>query len=428
MAETRTSIAPSSGTGEPPAGEAENRTPLPDAASIRRILVITYGHIADVLPAGPALHALHDAYPQARITVLALSYVRELFAACPYVDEVLVQDFKYKKGTLRSRLEQLMTLAKFAPRLYRRFDMAIILHAGWRFPSRVAWLSRARVRAGYRDLSAPGTLTHPVAPYNRLESLRLQNRRVLEAVGITRLPSRLELWYTSQDDQAVQEMLAAHEVKPDDLLIGLHPGSHWTCQEWSPQDWARVADELVKRYQVRLVITGAADERDLAQQIIQSMKTKHARVVDATGQTTILQFGALVKHMRLFICVNSAASQVGLAVGVPTLTLVGYENPVWNGPICGEPMTMIRQCDDSMPAGGWCPYQIWHTKRECHRAECMGIGGLSLITPNMVLRQIERQLKASGEKANRTTTRGAQLQVAQQRPNLRKMEQRHASQ
>jgi len=58
----------------------------------------------------------------------------------------------------------------------------------------------------------------------------------------------------------------------------------------------------------------------------------------------------------------------------------------------------------------------------------MGIGGLSLITPNMVLRQIERQLKASGEKANRTTTRGAQLQVAQQRPNLRKMEQRHASQ
>jgi hypothetical protein len=57
-------------------------------------------------------------------------------------------------------------------------------------------------------------------------------------------------------------------------------------------------------------------------------------------------------------------------------------------------MTIIRQCDDvKAPGGWWCPYHVWHMVSQCHRAECMGIGGMSVITPALVLRQVERQLK-----------------------------------
>lgn len=376
-----------------PQGAPASR-PLPEAASIRRILVTAYGHIADVLPSGPALHALRETYPQARITVLAVRYVKEMLEACPYVDEVLIfEDFKHK-GSRRGKIEQLLTLAQLTPRLYGRFDMVLVLHARSRFLSRLAWLSGAKVRAGFLDVASPRMLTHPARPFEGIASFRDENRRVLEAVGITSMSESLELWPSPRDQEVVSTFLKEHQIADDDILIGLHPGSHWTCQQWKAQEWASVANELVARYKARIIITGTDDERELAEAIISQMTAKEVPPIDATGRTSILQFAALLARMNLLICVNSAASQVGLAVGTPTLNLVGYENPVWTAPLKTEPMTIIRGCDDSNAVEYWCPYHVWGRLSQCHRAECVGIGGLSLITPAMVLRQVERQFKS----------------------------------
>lgn len=365
---------------------------MPDPASIRRILVTAYGHIADVLPSGPALRALRAAYPQARITVLAVGYVKEMLEACPYIDEVIIfEDFKHK-GTRRGKVEQLLKLAQWAPRLYGRFDMALVFHARSRFLSRLAWLSGAKVRAGFLDVASASMLTHPAQPFEGIASFRDENRRVLEAVGVTSMPESLELWPSAGDEEAITTLFKEHQITDDEVVIGLHPGSHWTCQQWSPKEWAKVADDLISHYQARIIITGADDERDLAAAIINQMAVKDVSPVDVTGRTSILQFAALLKRLNLLICVNSAASQVGLAVGTPTLNLVGYENPVWTAPLKTEPMTIIRGCDDSNAVEYWCPYHVWGRLSQCHRAECVGIGGLSLITPAMVLRQAQRQL------------------------------------
>ncbi|HEY7123957.1 MAG TPA: glycosyltransferase family 9 protein [Ktedonobacterales bacterium] len=378
--------------------EKLSNQPLPNPTAIRRILVTAYGHVADVLPSGPALRALRETYPQARITVLVVGYVKEMLSACPYADEIFViNDFKYK-GTRRGKLEQLLKLGWLAPRVWRRYDLALVFHARSRFLTRLIWLSGARVRAGFADVASPGMLTHPAQPFAGVASFRDENRRVLEAIGITSMPASLELWPSAADEAVVQRLLAEAGVTKDDLLIGLHPGSHWTCQQWSAKEWAAVADALVSSYGARLVITGTADERPLAEAITRQMTVADARPIDATGKTSILQFAALIKRVNLLICVNSAASQVGLAMQTPTLNLVGYENPVWTAPLKTEPMTIVRGCDDSNAVEYWCPYGVWGKLSQCHRDECVGIGGLSLITPRMVLRQVERSLKAGKEK------------------------------
>jgi heptosyltransferase-2 len=372
--------------------------PIPDPASIRRILVTAYGHIADVLPSGPALRALRETYPQARITVLVVGYVKDMMAASPYVDEVFVmQDFHYK-GTRRGKLEQILKLAQLAPRVWRRYDLALVFHARSRFLTRLIWLSGARVRAGFADVASAGMLTHSAEPFQGIASFRDENRRVMEAIGITSMPASLELWPSAEDEAAVQQLLDEQQVKTDDLLIGLHPGSHWTCQQWSAKEWAAVADALAAAYGARLVITGTEDERPLAEAIASQMTAAEARPIDATGKTSVLQFAALVKRMNLLICVNSAASQVGLAMQTPTINLVGYENPVWTAPLKTEPMTIVRGCDDSNAVAYWCPYGVWGKLSQCHRDECVGIGGLSLITPRMVVRQVDKYLKSGKQK------------------------------
>lgn len=364
----------------------------PDANSIRRILVTAYGHIADALPSLPAMRALKEAYPQARITVLAVGYVREMMEACPYVDDVIImRDFKYK-GTRRGKLEQVVKLAQYAPRLYRRFDMVLVFHARTRFLSRLAWLTGAPVRAGFSDVASPRMLTHVAEPFTGITSFRDENRRVLDAVGVIGMSKSLEMHPSEADTESVRALLAENGIGANEDIIGLHPGSHWTCQQWSVDQWAALADDFAARGDGRLVITGTADEGELARAIIAHMKAPDATVVDATGRTSIMQFAALIKRMRLLICVNSAASQIALAMRTPVVNLVGYENPVWTAPAPDEPMTIVRGCDDQTAKDYWCPYHVWGKLSQCHRAECVGIGGLSLISPESVTRAVDARL------------------------------------
>ncbi len=364
----------------------------PDAETVRRILVTAYGHIADVLPSLPAMRALKEAYPQARVTVLAVGYVREMLEACPYVDEVVVmRDFKYK-GTRRGKLEQIVKLAQYAPRFFKRFDMVLVLHARSRFLSRLAWLTGAPIRAGFLDVATPKMLTHVAEPFTGIASFRDENRRVLEAVGVTGMGGSLELLPAEGDVEAVRALLAECGIGASEEIIGLHPGSHWTCQQWSAEQWATLADDLVTSRDARLVITGTSDEGELARAIIERMKVEDAKVIDLTGRTNIMRFAALIGRMRLLVCVNSAASQIALAMNTPVVNLVGYENPVWTAPAPGEPMTIVRGCDDQTAKDYWCPYHVWGKLSQCHRAECVGIGGLSLIRPESVTRAVDARL------------------------------------
>jgi heptosyltransferase-2 len=367
---------------------------MPDPASTRRILVTAYRHIGDVLAAVPALRALRETYPQARISLLAVDYVQELMAACPYLDEVIPFRDHDQKSSPWGKIERMLLLARLGLRLRGRFDMALILHARNGFLAHVAWLTGARVRAGFLDSASPRIITHPARPIKGIVSFREVNRRVLEAIGVTITSTSMELWPRPADEAAIQALLSEHSVAPTDLLIGLHPGSHWSCQQWSPKDWATVAAQLVSRYGARLVITGTKDERELAMAISEEMPADAGSLIDLTGRTSILQLAALMKRLNVFMCVNSGVAQVGLAMRTPTINLYGYENPVLNGPAVGEPMTLVRGCDDASAGVYWCPYNIWPKAVQCHRNECIGLGGLSLITPNMVLRQVERQIAA----------------------------------
>ncbi len=360
------------------------------ARPIRRILVMVYGHVADVLSAGPSLKALREAYPDATISALAVPYVRDMLEACPYLDHVLLmEDFKHK-GSKWIHAERVWGLARMAPRLFGRFDMVVVLHARSNFLTRLAFLSGAPIRAGYQDGNPAWLLTHRAQPYAGVLSFRDENRRVLQALAIPVRGARMEIWTGARDEEAVSTLLAEHGIGEGDVVVGMHPGSHWTCQQWYPRQWAAAGDQLAERYGAKLVITGTRDEIPLAEEIAGGMR---ARPIILAGRTTVPQFAALIRRMRLLVCVNSAASQLALATRTPMLNLIGYENPTWTAAARGEAMLVVRGSTPEDAPSSWCPWHLWGRLSECHKEEaCMGRGGMQMITPELVVAAAERFL------------------------------------
>src|SRR5579875_712271 len=96
-----------------------------------RILVVKMAGIGDLLLATPALRALRETYPQARIDLLVTPASADLLAGWEIIDEIIVLD-KYLFDSPKQILTNPLQLRHLYP-LWRRlrsahYDAVLLLH------------------------------------------------------------------------------------------------------------------------------------------------------------------------------------------------------------------------------------------------------------------------------------------------------------
>jgi ADP-heptose:LPS heptosyltransferase len=334
----------------------------------RKILVIVYGHVADTMAAVPALRSLRVAYPSASIHVLALESAAPILGPCPYIDELITwRDFQHK-GERVARIEKAGVLAALAWKLRQSgYEATLVFHR-----------SNGAMRKLAEWIGAP--ITYVAAPGPGVESSREENRRVLSALGVEEDGGALELWTKPED----AEWAAAFVRSGSGPLVGLHPGSDWSCQQWLPKRFAEVASALQTAIGARIVITGSSAETDLESEIAQGLAEDPLR---ACGQTTFGQFIEVIRRLDVLVCVNSAAAAVATAVGTPAVVLLGLEDARYTGVASGRTQTLI-QPKVAAQGGGWCEFGRWGVLSGCNSPMCRGLGGLAAVAPAIVSTEV----------------------------------------
>ena len=107
-----------------------------------RILVRATNWIGDAVMSLPALRALRERFPAARITLLAMPWVADLYGREPFCDELIPWQMKRGVRDLAAKWQVGRSLAA------HRFDLAIILPNS--FDSALpAWLAGIPRRIGF---------------------------------------------------------------------------------------------------------------------------------------------------------------------------------------------------------------------------------------------------------------------------------------
>lgn len=367
----------------------------PVALDGRRILVIAYGHVADTMAAIPALRSLRKAYPSATVEVLALEAAAPILGPCPYLDRLLTwSDFQHK-GSRLAKAEKLAVISALALRMRRRrYDATIVLHRSSGAIRRLAAMIGTPVLAGVTDGSA--AYTHAAPAGSGVESSRDENRRVLCAIGVNEDGGGLEIWSSRTDSEWAQQFLAGRR-KP---IVGLHPGSDWSCQQWLPERFAAVARELREHTGATIVVTGSQTERELEAEIVDGAGPE---VVQACGITTFGQFVEVVRRLDVLVSVNSAAAAVARATGTPAVVLLGLEDARYTGLVNSSRQTVI-QPGGPAHQGGWCEFGRWGVLSGCQSPMCRGLGGLERVLPATVTAAAMRRLGSPA--TSRDTTGG----------------------
>ena len=232
--------------------------------NVRHIAVLKMRNIGDVLMATPALRALRETFPKARITVFVNSGTEAMLAHNPHIDEVVKYE-RHEAGA--SIFQRAASELRFLRALRRgRFDLTI----GFGESDRTAWsalCTGARYRLGATHYShtryAPVRLAYnlPVpASTPRMHEVR-KHFFILEKGGIelrSPEPGPLCLVIDEETRAWARRQLASLADRP---IVHIHPVARWLWKCWRSDYMAKVIDWLQTQRGARVVVTtGPVDE------------------------------------------------------------------------------------------------------------------------------------------------------------------------
>lgn len=314
------------------------RRPSPE---LRRVLVIKPDHLGDLLLATPALAALRQALPAARIVGLVGPWARLVWEGSPDLDALHELPFPgFERAApprgglarLAALLRPYLLLARYAALLRReRYDAALILRDDHWWGAALAALAGIPRRVGHaHPLCAP--LLTDALPYAPREHV---SRQALAAAARLAGPAGeppLRLGPAPADAAWAAGWLAAN-LAPGERLVVIHPGTGGPTKHWPEERWPAVADALAALPGVRLLLTGGPGEAALARRIGAGMARPH---LSLAGQTSLGQLAALLGRAALVLGVDSGPLHVAVSQGAPTIHLYGPSDHERFGP-WGDP-------------------------------------------------------------------------------------------
>ena len=302
----------------------------------RNILVIDFGQLGDVVMSLPALGAIRERFPRARITVAAGKPAVEVVEMSGYADATIVVD----RVGLRDGFKPLSVLRIFQvikDVRSRKFDFVIDLHS-FSETNLLGFLSGAPKRLYSRR---PGRSLDFLANFSPLPPVEQNNQnrhlvdRYLDVIrplgvdGISRIP---RLMTRSDDDQLVDAMLRKSKAYRSAPLVGLFPGAGHPGRCWPLEGFVKLAEFLERNDGVRPIVFVGPEELELVPKM-HELFPPSSLILE---RLTIAQLASALARLAVFVTNETGPMHIATAVGTAVVVLLDRPTPNSFVPLEGQ--------------------------------------------------------------------------------------------
>ena len=329
-----------------------------------RIAVVMMSAIGDAVHTLPVVNSLRAAAPDSRITWVIQPGPHGLVAGHPAVDEFVL--FDRKRGWRAFRDVQRATAGE-------RFDLVIALQVYFK-AGLVTRILRSPRKLGFdraraRDANWLFTTERIAARGQR--HVQDQYFEFLEHLGV---PPLLE-WRLGPTEEERARYAGA---LPDDPrpTVAFVVGTSKPAKEWPAERYAVLADRLAAAG-VRTVLVGGRSPRELAAAEVIRRHAKHAPPDLLEWDLRKLVY--LLDRVDVLVSPDTGPLHMGVALGTPTVSLMGFTNPKRVGP--------FRRFHDLMIDAYGDPGEDYPVSAEYRP------GRMERITPEEVAAKVERALE-----------------------------------
>lgn len=288
-----------------------------------KILLLQLKRIGDLVLTTPAIRCLREAFPDARLALVADSACASLLS-CIDVDERWIY---HKRGGARGLAGWGQNawlrhgLLAFRPHWTLDFtgsDRSAYLSALSRSPRRVTFQrfqKKPLRRLIYTDFIKSSVVErHTADHYTDL----------LAAMGVERdnVPSNLRL---HEKTLATTRTRVANAGVTGPYAV-VHAGTARPEKYWMADRWAKVIQFLKGKHGLATVLTGSQDRRE-REHLSEIKSYLGSECIDLSGATDLPGLAAAIEGAKLFCGVDTAAMHLADAVKTPSVALFGPTNP-----------------------------------------------------------------------------------------------------
>ena len=305
---------------------------------MKRIALLNFGGIGDEILFSPVIHAVHQAYPEAELTLILEHRSRSVHELLPEVSHLETVDLG---TTSRGKLFGVLLKRLRAG----RFD-AVISSGSSPFIPVLLSCSGIRVRVGFETGAISRFLLTGAAPLDRKTyagdmyySLAKTFLSVMQKDPLDSGQAIPKLSVEQEAQERAQLILSEFEKTAPRQRILIHPGvSHMSVvknilKAWPLEHWQALITELTSRYpDAHLYLMGGPDDAEVINTLEAHRRTLPqalaSRVFNFYGKTSSLKdLAAFISVADVLISVDSAPMHLAIGLGTPVAAIFSPTDP-----------------------------------------------------------------------------------------------------
>jgi len=320
-----------------------------DFQHINKILVVQIGDLGDVLVSFPAIQALKESFPNAKVSIAIHEKAADLMEGCHWADELIkiVTNHGNFKKAVCYHLGFIQRLRK------EKFDLVVDLRTSDR-SAILTFFTGARQKLsfwGYHNSWWRNRIyTHLIHPYPPRGHQHIVDFYLNPLLAYGIIPSSRHPIFNIADRhrEAASALLMKEGIDEDNKpLIAFQPFSIWQYKQWPEPNNSSFIEWLIGRYQARVLIMGTANQAQEAE----AMSVRNpAFTHNLAGKTDLSTLAAILHRCALSIGIDSFGGHLAAAVGTPTITLFGPGKSVEWAPY-GDQAYVITKGLSCQPCG-----------------------------------------------------------------------------
>lgn len=307
-------------------------SPVPRDCDWRNgLLVRSTNWLGDALMTLPAVAQMKQCLPSGkRLVVLTPQGLAPVWAACPFVDEVVPMQDKHISPAEVAAVQRL------------ELGVAVILPNSFG-SARDVWKTKIPVRAGRRGRWRRFMLTHTLPEWPRGENVGVCHQ-LSYYLQLATLLGPVSLTADCPPLHVSPELAAPLGLTNDAPWLAIAPGAAYgPAKQWPTANFAAVARWHLQ-HRGPVVILGGKKEMPAAQAIMEELgEQQPQRLLNLTGQTDLQQLMAVLAGADCVVANDSGAMHLAAGLGRRGIAIFGSTDPVATGPIGGQWQLLVAQ-------------------------------------------------------------------------------------
>ena len=295
-----------------------------------KILIINPLGIGDVIFSTPIIEILHKHFPGSYIGYICNRRASDLLETDPRINKIFIYEKDdYRQAWHESKVSAVKKIFFFLKLVKsEKFNMSIDLSLTYQYSMCMKFIGiKKRIGLNYRNRGKFLT--------DKVDIEGFEDKHVIEyyldllrplGIDVSQYKITPKVYLPKTEQEIVKSLLNESDIGNNDILVGIIPGcgASWGLdakyRRWLPENFAKVADDLVEKNKAKIILFG--DKKDIEVCAAVRSLMKHKSIM-ACGKTAIKEFLSLTNKCKVIVTNDGGPLHIAVGLGVSTVSIFG---------------------------------------------------------------------------------------------------------